>query len=426
MPRSYMATHNMIAVSAYARETAINTERAPDLTLLCALDNVINWDPRRETNENEATGKEEPDIVYDLGATASLSMNFEKAQPQHFAFLAAYGLGAISSAAAGTGFQHTITPIAGDLDNNRSNPSFTAAQRYGDTVLKRRFASMFVDSITATFARDSWCKLSASIKGTGKKTDGVFRETLTALGNATSLTLAANGVQGATAAVRLQNIQQIRIQLTAGVYTEVAYSAVSAATPAVITITSPGGAATNFTYEIIYIPTESGWMSFPSRVNETPLRVAQMSLNVGGAWSGTEFQGGRALQSEMKNLEWTLNNNMAIEFVPGAGGAFASMALRGGRQQKIKLDREFREFIMQQRMESNDAMGLYILCEGALYDATNKYQAEFIFPRVSVLTAPISVDGKRLGESGDLQVMEHDTYGSVIVRVKNLQTTYAA
>ncbi|MCK9195440.1 MAG: hypothetical protein M0P16_00485 [Syntrophales bacterium] len=428
--RSYMATHDLIAVSAYAKETAINTEQTLDLTLLCALGDIPNLEYRRENNESEATGKEEPDTIYDLGATANLSMNFEKAQPQHFAFLTSYGLGVSTPAAAGTGgYQHTNTPIDGDLDADRSLPSFTFAVRYGKTVLKRLFASGFVDSLTATFARDSWVKLTGSIKATGKKTDNVVEETVNAYIDGTSLTLAALGVEGADAATRLNNVQRIKVELATGVWTEVAYSAVSDAAPAVITITAPGAAHTLKDFKILYIAAESGsaWMTFPARVNETPLRVSEMTVIVGGVWGGSAFTGGRELQAEMKSIEWSFNNNMEISFVPGGGGAYASRAQRGGRTQKIKLDREFREFILQQHMELNDTLGLYILAEGAWYDGTShKYQVEIIFPKVGVLSAPIAVDGKRLGESGDLQVLEDDTYGSVIVKVKNKQAAYAA
>lgn len=426
MTRSYMATHNLIAVSANTGETAINTEQTLDTTMLCALGDVINMEHRRESNENEATGKEEADSIYDLGALSNATFNFEKAQPQHFAFLIAYALGAISTAAAGSGYQHTITPIDGDLDDDRSLPSFTAAQRYGDTVLRRRFASMFVDSFTATFAKDAWCKIVGNIKGTGKVTTNVNEEVISAAKNATSLTLSANAVHGSTAAERLQNVQRIRVELSTGVWTEVAYSAVSAATPAVISISAPGATADLVNYRVLYIPTESGWMTFPTRINETPLRVSEMTLKVGGAWDGSAFQGGRELQAELKSLDWNFNNNQAVEFVPGAGGAYASRAIRGGRNQKITLNREFREFILQQHLVENDTLGLYILAEGAVYDSPHKYQVEIIFPKVAVLASPISVDGKRLGEAGDLQVLEDDTYGSVIVNVKNLQATYAA
>ena len=427
--RSFMATHDLVAVSANLQETAINTEQTLDTTMLVALGDIINMDYRRENNGNEATGKEEPDTIYDLGAMANANFNFEKCQPQHLAFLAAYALGAVSTAAAGTGYEHTITPIAGDLDSNRSLPSFTAAQRYGNNVMRRRFASMFVDSLTVTFARDSWVKAAAGIKGTGKVTTNVTKETVSAAGNATSLTLAASAVEGADAATRLANVQRIRVNLTGNVWTEVAYSAVSGATPAVITITSPGGTASPaVNYEILYIPPESGWMTFPARVSETPLRVAQMTLNVGGSWTGSAFSGGRTLTAELKQIEWSLNNGLQVQFVPGAGGAYAFRAIRDGRAQKLKLDREFREFILQQHIADNDTIGAYILVEGAAYDASplQKYQVELIFPKVGVLSAPVSVDGKRLAEAGDLQVLEDDTYGSVVVKVKNKQATYAA
>jgi len=51
---------------------------------------------------------------------------------------------------------------------------------------------------------------------------------------------------------------------------------------------------------------------------------------------------------------------------------------------------------------------------------------EIIFPKVALLSAPLSVDGKRVAEAGDMVPLEDDTYGSVIAKVKNLQETYAA
>ena len=503
--RSIRAKHNLVAVSANNKETAINTEQTLDTTMLVALSDIINLEPRRETNEGEATGKEEPDTIYDLGNKAGVGFNFEKAQPQHFAFLLAYALGAISTAAAGTGYEHTITPIENDEDVDRSNPSFTAANRKGKTVLKRRFASMFVDSVTVTLAKDAWAKIVGTIKGTGKVTDNVYEESVTSARNATSLTLAANAVEGADAQTRLDNVQRIRVELTTDVLTEVEYSAVSDATPAVITHTAPGDSpiqieglsqaaacvvtwtghnlvsgnevdiaditqadwlaliathiitkidadsfsipvdtsgygapydpgtdpgtivdSTDATYKILYIPAESGWMTFPSRVSQTPMRIAETTFKLGGKWSGSAFEGGRTLGSEINSVEWTFNNNTDIEFAPGAGGAYASRAFRNGRVQNIKLNREFREYILQQHIDDNDTFGFYVLIEGAVYDSPHKYQVEFIFPLVGVLTAPLSVDGKKVAEAGDLQVLEDDTYGSVIVKVKDKVATYMA
>lgn len=424
--RSYRATHNMIAVSAGNAETAINTEQTLDLSIMAALGDVFNLDMRRESNADEATGKEEPDQIYDNGHTTSGNLNFPKAQPQHFAFLLAYGLGVSAASAAGTGYQHTITPIDGDLDNDRSLPSFSAMQRYGKTVLKRRFLSMFVDSVSATFAKDDWVKCNGSIKGTGKHVDNVTEETITALDNVTTLTLAANGVEGADAAGRLDNVQRIKVELTSGVWTEVAYSAVSAASPAEITITAPGAGATSVSYKVLYIPTEAAAFTFPAKIQETPLRVAQMSVLMGATWSGTAFAGGRAVTTEVNQIQYNLSNGLEIEFVPGAGGTYATSCFRPARSQTLKLDRKFKDFILQQHILDNDDFGFHILCEGAEYESGHKYQVEFIFPKVAILSSPLSVNGKVLAEAGDMQVLEDDTYGSVIVKVKNLQSGYAA
>lgn len=431
--RSHRATHNLLAVSANNKETAINTEQTLDTSMLVAVSDVINLEPRREDNADELTGLEEADTIYDLGNMSGGPMNFERAQPQHFAFLLAFALGSVSTVAAGTGYEHTITPISNDEDEDRSLPSFTAGQRFGLTVLKRRFASMFVDSFTAKFAKDAWCKINAQTKGTGKVLDNITEETVAVTPGAdpfplgTSLTLAANAVHGSTAAERLANVQRIRCELSSGEWTDVAYTAVSAATPAVITIEAINAEdANDVNFEVLYIPTEAAWATFPARVAETPLRVAELTLKLGGAWDGSAFQGGRELDAEIRSVDWNFANNLEIEFVPGAGDAYAARCWRPARTQTVALNREMRDYILQQHIDDNDTFGLYLLAEGAVFDSPHKYQVEIIFPKLGVRTAPISVDGKRLAEAGDLAVLEDSTYGSVIVNVKNLQSAYMA
>jgi len=425
--RSPRATHNLIAVSANLKETALNTPQTLDSSLLVGLSDVINLDPRRETDASELNGHEEASSIYDNGATSSTTFNFPKAQTQHFGFVCAYALGTVSTATVGAGYTHTITPIANDLDSSRSNPSFAAAQRWGLTVAKRLFSSMFVDSFTATFTKDDWIKLAAQIKGTGKYSDSVLEETITALDNVTSLTLAANAVAGSTAAARLDSIHQIRAETAAGVWEEVEFSAVSSATPAVLTITSTGGAGASISYKVLYVPTEAAWATFPSRITESALRISDLQVTLGGKWSGSAFEGGKALTAEINSLEWNFQNSLAIEFTPGTGySGYASRAFREGRGQTVKLDREFRNFILQQAIASNETFGLRILCNGAEFADGENYKVEIIFPKLGVLKAPISVSGKRLAEAGDLQVLEDSTYGSVIVKVTNQVATYAA
>ena len=423
--RNSRANLNLMAVSMLLRETAINTPQTLSHSLLVDVGDYLNLDVRRESNADEANGREEPDLIYDNGATVSGSFNFNKLQPHQAAMLLAYGLGSVSTAAAGSGYAHTITPIDGDLDLARSNPSFTAAQRIGATLNKRRLASCFVDSFSMTFAADDWVKAKADIKGTGLYADTVIEEEVSALDTATSLTLAANGVQGSTAAERLDNVQVVRAVVGGG-YKFATVSAVSAATPAVITIGSLGGTGATVTYKILYTPVEPAWATFPARVTETPLRVAQACLYLGGSWTGSAWVGGKQLASELSSFEWTCNNNLAVEFTPCAGGSYAGRAYRGGRNQTIKLSRELRDWLVQNYMGTNETFGLHLLCEGAEFDTGHNYTVELVFPQLGVLSAPLSTNNKRVAEAGDLQVLEHATYGSVIARVKNLVATYAA
>lgn len=424
--RSIRANHNMIAVSAGLRETAINTAQTLDLSLLAAIENIISLTPRRDSNKDEATGKEEADTIYDLGKTSALPLSFDKAQPQHFAFLFSFALGVVVTGAAGTGYLHTITPLDGDLETARSLPSFTAAQRLGKTIVRERFTSLFVNAVTANFSKDSYCKVSGEAVGTGKYDSSIVEESISAAENITALTLAANGVDGSTAAERLDAIHQVKVELAAGVWTEVAFSAVSSATPAVITITAPGAGTDVRTYKVLYAPTAAAWMTFPARVAETPLRVSEIIFKIGGKWNGTAFVGGREMGAEINSIEHKLANNGNVEYTPGAGGSYASRYFREGREQTLTLDREFRDYIIRNHMNTNDTFGAQILAEGLDFDTGHKYGVELIFPKLGVLEAPISVNGKRLGEKGDMQVLQDDTYGSIIVKVKNLQTGYAA
>lgn len=423
--RSIRSNHNHIAVSAGSMEAAINTAQTLDLSLLAAIENIISLTPRRESNADEATGKEEADTIYDLGATSAMPLSFDKAQPQHFAFLYGYALGVVASTAVDVGRLHTITPMEGDIETERSLPSFTAAQRLGKTIAMERFTSLFINSVTANFSKDDYCKVSGEAVGTGKYDSSIIEESITAAENVTTLTLAANGVAGSTAAERLDSIHQIKAELTAGVWTEVEFSAASSATPAEITITAPGAGTGDITFKVLYAPSDVSWMTFPARVVETPLRVSELKFVIGGTWNGTTFVGGREMGPEINSIEHKLSNNGNVEYTPGASGAYASRYFRDGREQTLVLDREFRDYILRNYMKTNETFGCQILAEGMEFGGGNKYGVELIFPKLGVLESPVSVNGKRLGEKGDMAVLQDDTYGSIIVKVKNLQTSYA-
>lgn len=496
--RNYLADYDLIAVSANLKEAALNTEQELDTSLLVAKTDLPALEPRTEDNKDELTGKEEPDTVYNLGALSSMTMNFEKAQAQHFAFGLAYALGVSTPAAEGSGYKHTITPTP-----EMFLPSFTLAARHGKVIFKRRLASLHVDQISASFAKDAWAKLVLTCKGTGKYTDNITKETIEEAYNADELTLAANAVHGANAAERLDNVHQVRALVpNTGAYREVAFTAVSDATPAVITITPPtptpiaglskasacvvawaghgmingdkvtfaaieqaewsalnaehvitkigddsfsipvdtsefvegydagtdpgtGVCSTIVNYGILYVPTEAAWCTFPARVSESPLRVSDLVVVLGGVWNGADFIGGRSMSDELESIEYTLNNNLSVEFRIGGAGDYANYALRQGRAQVLKLNRQARDFIFQQKLKDGEYFGVRMTATGAEFADGENYAVDLVFPRCALLAAPVTVGGKVLAEAGDLVILEDDTYGSIRAEVINQVEGYA-
>lgn len=426
--RNFLASHNLLAVSARRQQPAINTEQELDTLLLADLNTVLNYQAVKFANREELTGKEEADRLYDLGGKVAGTLSFTRAQPQHLAFLLAYGLGAVETAALGaTGFRHTIRPRYGEVDAARSNPSFTAAMRLGSQVLKRRFTSCFVDQVKVEFPKDGWAKISGAVKGTGKVGDNTCLEEVSAPYNAGSLTLAANGVAGENAGERFANVQAVQVLNPATLaWDEVSYSAVSEAVPGVISITPPGAGAGPTTYRVYYLPTESGWTEFPPRLEEPPLKVSQMEVTLGGRWDGSTFAGGSLLAAELRGVTWTVKNYLTPENTPGAGAGYANRAFRYGREQSLTFDRDFRDFLVAQHLKDNDTLAVHLKAAGPEFEAGLNYLVELVFPRVAVLSAPVKVNQRRLGEEVQFAVLEDDDYGSVIAYVQNQVSGYAA
>jgi hypothetical protein len=494
--RNYLADYNEFVISANNKETALNTEQTLDTLLRIAKANIIEAEPRSESNADELTGHEEPDRLYRLGWMLGKTIEFPKAQPQHFGIGYGFGLGICTPTPWGTGYKHLCLPTSDML-----LPGFTAAMKLGTEIEKRRHASIFIDTLTATWAKDSWAKLSLALKGTGKFTSNIYEETKSAAFNAVALTLLANGVQGATPEARLDSLHLLRaLKPNTGEWIDKVVTVISGATPAVFTITAPavlatgtdisfeetgshilsvstdfttlglvatnsiviaGSIANNNTFtivsvaahdivvteaivdgvagppvtialatlcnhKILYVPTEPGWCTFPDYVEEPPLRVTDVVMRIGGKWNGTTFLGGHLVESEVNSIEHVLNNQMLVEFRIGGTGDYANYALRQGRIQTLKLDRQLRDWILNNWMEKNESIGVYMKATGDEFETGKNYYVETVFPKCGILKADLKVDGKILGQTGDLQVLEDATYGSVRAEIANQVAAYAA
>jgi hypothetical protein len=81
---------------------------------------------------------------------------------------------------------------------------------------------------------------------------------------------------------------------------------------------------------------------------------------------------------------------------------------------------------MAQSLKDNDYFGLHLKAVGPEFEAGAPYQVEIVFPRVAVAAAPVRATQRRLAEEVEFAVLEDDSYGSVIVQVQNLVSSYAA
>lgn len=131
------------------------------------------------------------------------------------------------------------------------------------------------------------------------------------------------------------------------------------------------------------------------------------------------------MSEEIESIEHTINNNMAIEFRVGGAGSYANYAIRKGRTQTLKLSRQFRDYIMQQKISDNEYLGVRMIATGAEFETGKNYYVDIVFPRCNVLKADVTVADTVLAEAGDLVVLQDDTYGSVRVEVANKVAGYA-
>lgn len=252
--RDRQAYLNRFVVSANKREPGLNQEQVLDTLFLVEQGDLVNFGRRSEKDLVLAGGPAEPERAFYFGNTVEMPFNAPKLQPQHLAFLAAFGLGSCSSVAAGaSGYLHTITPLDA-IDALRDLATFTAAQRLGQTVVSRLLVSMVVDNFSISFAKDDWLKAKAQFKGTGKSQMNMITEEVSGNSDDTSVTLAANAVAGSSAAARLDAVHKILFKRTGqSHWTDVQILAASDATPAVITINPPDTSGTHAgTYKVIY------------------------------------------------------------------------------------------------------------------------------------------------------------------------------
>ncbi|MCP4108568.1 MAG: hypothetical protein GY749_23975 [Desulfobacteraceae bacterium] len=245
-------------------------------------------------------------------------------------------------------------------------------------------------------------------------TENMKTETVSGLDNVSSVTL-GEAVAGTTALERAANVLSVREDST-GDWKPVTFSAVSAADPGVVSITSLGGDGDPVNYQIRYRPENGTWHTFPAKdYEEAPLKVKQTNVHIGGKWDGTKFVGGMNPKCELKSVEWGFNQTITLEDCFGADELYAATASRDERSQTLKVDREFRDAVYEMWLEEEIKFGVSVKCEGMPYDEDgNKYALWIVLPKVGIEAASKGADGNKGSESIQFKVLEDETHGSVV------------
>lgn len=375
------------------------------------------------------TGSELPSEVFKESENMEATLSQARCKPDFLLFVLSNFFGVCVSASEGpTSFSHTISRLIGTPDH----PAFTAVQRRGNSIFKERFVANSINSFTLALG-ESWITLSATPVGWAVRDVNYFHETVAAPANATQLTLAANSVEGADGAGRLANMYRVRaIDFGDNVFQNLTIGTVSAATPAVLDITTAlGTVATDVNYQVDYIPTEPSWCTLPAKITESPLKLTDASIVLDGVWDGSDLTGGFSLGADVLECEVVGENGIEPRMIPDGSGLYsAGETLRGEQSIMVKLTERLRDTVRQYQADNpaTETLSMMLRLRGAEIDVGDGvfYGADIVFPKLGILGEPVVVNGRILAQEGDLVVLDDGTYGGVAIVGWNQVTEYLA
>lgn len=208
--------------------------------------------------------------------------------------------------------------------------------------------------------------------------------------------------------------------------------------PSELTITAVGGTGDAVTFKVTYESAGEpgdwlleGWANIESLAlpTDTPLRVNGLCLKIGGSWDGSTYSGGYSISRPLRSLEWSLDNRMMVEFRSGCDETdpeYANYRARGGRQQTLTLTRDLEDAELQRLTQQNLTFTIEATLTGAEFATGERYQHYLVFPKCKFINAEHDAGDNILGESLEIQVLEHETYGSVYSKVIDTTASYGA
>ncbi len=426
MSKNFLEAMGRIAVFRAKEQSLGEPQAGSGVSLALDLGSGLGLERTIEDDRDQLRGVELATSLYHAGSTASGKLSQKRAKPDFLSLVLAYFFGSISSREVATGiYEHVISPSP-ELDP----PSFTLVQRRGDSILKERFSGNLIEGFSLDLG-ESWVGMSAEVKGIGKRETNYTHETVSTPADSLELTLAANGVEGLSAAERLENVFRVRAKDTgSNVWKVCKVTGVSAATPAVLTLEEAVGESSDpIDFHVDYLPTEPAWCDFPGEVDESPLRLVDAQVIVDGYFNGNEVLGGEIISGDLLGFSLQGKNNLEIrKLADGSNDPWASEAVRGQREIALKLSERLRNTIRQWQADhaESEQLSVHLRIRGTEIEPGSGYYfgADLIFPKCGILNAPIAVAGKILASDGDLLVMDDGNYGGVFIRAWNQVSGY--
>ncbi len=178
-------------------------------------------------------------------------------------------------------------------------------------------------------------------------------------------------------------------------------------------------------------------VSKPSAVAESYLRYGDVEFTRGGALSGSVAGGDLAVGSgptsfkgALKSFDYSINAEPTTLYEMGDNSGYVTRAERGERwKQELSAVFEMADDAHKTGLTSGAEYVLNIPIQGAVIAGGSgnlKYEVDLIFPKAVYREAKKDLDGSIVTVNGRFQVLEDATYGSVIVKIQNKQSSYLA
>jgi hypothetical protein len=172
----------------------------------------------------------------------------------------------------------------------------------------------------------------------------------------------------------------------------------------------------------------------PAVVAESYLRYGDVNFTRGGSLSGTvaggtlAVTGGSTFKADLRNFEWTIDNQAIPIYEMGDNSGFVTRVERGDRfTHDLKAVLEMQDDAHKTGLINGTEYVLNIPIEGNVIPGGSgafQFTCELIFPKVVYREAKKDVDGRSVIVNADFQVLEDSTYGSIIAKIINEQSAY--